>query len=113
MIDYGALLYGPVFDVLGVEATLTLDVTDAEPVTLTVLDKTAGVEVGDKFTVSTILPAAMVRVSELTTNGLAIASLRGVTITFNGKSWTIMRHEYRPSPKGEGDGELLLILEAA
>ena len=113
MIDYASLLYGPAFDVLGVPATLTLDVSDAEPVTLTVLDKTAGVEVGDKITVSTILPAAMVRVSELTAAGVSASDLRGATITFNGKSWSIMRHEYRPSPNGEADGELLLILEAA
>ena len=111
-MDYQSLLYGPVYATLGVEATLTLDATDAEPVTLTVLDKTAGVELGDKITISTILPAATVRVSELASNGVSIASLRLAMITFGGKDWAVMRHEYRPSPNGEVDGEILLVLEA-
>jgi len=113
MIDYASLLYGPVFDVLGVEAVLTLDLTDAEPVALTVYDGTSGVEIGDPALVSTIRPVADVRATELAENSLSVAQLRHATLAFNGKSWTVMNHQYTAAPTGEGQGLVRLILEAA
>lgn len=117
-MDYASLLYGPVYDTLGVPAMLTLDGTDAEPFALTVLDKTAG-EMTDgteggrrRFhaEIETVVPAARVRATELAEKGVALDDLGGSTLAFNGKSWLVETHGFRPSPNGEGDGEIILFL---
>lgn len=117
MIDYGALLYGPNYLILGVEAVLTLPATDGAEITLTALDKTAGVEIGGSSvdgrdnsftTVQTILPAAVVRASELL--GVDLTDLEDSRLAMNGKTWRVKSYMLKPSPKGEGDGEIYLIL---
>lgn len=112
MIDFGALLYGPIYGVLSVAATLTLNGTDGAVLELTVVDKTAGAAVDFKGAdVMTIKPAAMVRATDLA--DVDLADLRDAAITFNGKTWTVMDHEMVPAPTGEGEGEIRLILEKA
>ncbi|TIN76776.1 hypothetical protein [Mesorhizobium sp.] len=111
-MDYASLLYGPIYATLSVAATLTLDDTDGTTLELTVLDKTAGAAVPFKGAdVLTIKPAVMVRATELAE--VDLADLRDATITFNGKTWTVMDHEMAPAPTGEGEGEIRLILEKA
>lgn len=106
-MDWTSLLYGPVYSVLGVDATLTLNDTAATEISLTAIDKTAGVEVGS-VDVQTIVPAAIVRASELAS--ISLATLEDGTLLMNGRTWTIKSHMPKPSPGGEDDGEIYLIL---
>lgn len=117
-----SLMYGPIYATLGVEAVLTVACGDP-PMALTVIDKTSGSSSsfgnganrnGLNFSdvnVLTILPAAVVRATDLADTDLA--KLRDAQITFNGKTWRVMDHEPVPAPTGEGQGEIRLILEAA
>lgn len=110
-IDYQALLYNPIYSRIGVAATVT-PVTGLD-VQVTVLDKTAGVEVAlsDNVQISSIKPAAAVRMAELDDNDLEPADIDGGTITFNGKTWDIRGFLLKPSPNGESDGEAWLFLQ--
>lgn len=110
-MDYAALLYGPIYDALGVPATLTLPGDDGEVIELTALDKTAGVEVGSNVEVKTVEPGAVVRRSDLA--DVTLADLRGAELELNGVTWTVRNHMLKPSPKGEADGEVVLLLEEA
>jgi hypothetical protein len=110
-MDYGALLYGPVYAALGAPAQLTL-VEGEPPLLVTAIDKTAGVEVATSgsFDVLTIKPAAAVRVRELAALGVALADLDESTLSLNGRLWRVRSHMLKPSPKGELEGEVFLIL---
>ncbi|RWN11760.1 hypothetical protein [Mesorhizobium sp.] len=112
LIDFDALLYGPVHAILGdAEAELTLACGDP-PVTLTVIDKTEGIEVLDGPSVATIWPAAVVRAALLAEKGIAVESLPKASLRLNGKDWTVVQHSYAPSPQGEDKGEVRLLLES-
>lgn len=108
---YTETLHNPVYLALGVPA-------DLEPyggsslVSVTVIDKTAGVEIADSSSidVGTIRPVAAVRAAELVEKGVALDSLDDGFIAFNGKVWRIKSHIPRPSPHGEADGQVYLIL---
>jgi hypothetical protein len=52
----------------------------------------------------------MVRARELAAAGILVSDLPDGAITFNGATWRIKTYEPRPSPLGEGDGEIMLIL---
>jgi len=113
MIDYQATLYGPIYATLGVPATITPGST-ASPATVVALDKTAGMTVfGGGVDVESIKPAAVVRVAELAAAGLTRADLVDASILINGSIWEIRSTQPRPSPNGERDGELLLILDGS
>ena len=60
--------------------------------------------------VQTIQPAAAIRVSELTAAGITVAEIASGTIEMSGAVWRILSPLPRPSPAGESDGELWLIL---
>jgi hypothetical protein len=123
-MDYQAILFDPIYMIQGVPARITLDSdyvsefpseSESEDgvFDLTVIDKTAGVDLsfgGDAGNVATLVPAASVRVKELTAHGLTAEMLVQGAIEFNGATWTIKSTKPRPSLKGEGDGELYLIL---
>jgi hypothetical protein len=110
-MDYASLLYGPIYSVIGVPAVLTL-CGGEPPLTLTAIDKTAGVEVSfNGADVVTIRPAAIVRATELA--NVPLASLRNASLEMNGKTWTVVEHGYVPAPTGEGNGEIRLFLEEA
>lgn len=112
-MDYQAQLYDPIYDVLGVPAMLEPKSGFTSVVDLTVIDKTAGVEVTEgKIGIQSIYPAAVVRMAELAANGVALGDLDQTPIAFNGRAWRIRSHRAVPSPHGEGDGERLLILTA-
>ena len=111
MIDYEALLLDPIYLTLGVPATIEL----ADGVTvfegLTVIDKTAGIELGDKESkVDSIEPACCIRHAELTAKGLVPSALEDGKISFNGSQWSIVAYPKRPVPSGSRKGEVLLIL---
>lgn len=88
----------------------TFVTADSSSYSVTVLDKTIGIPVGDGVQVSTITPACDMRASEFFGHGLERNDLKSATITFNGKTWGVEYHEMRPSPEGERSGELRLFL---
>ncbi|MES0176870.1 hypothetical protein [Mesorhizobium sp. M0006] len=110
-MDYTSLLYAPVYAVLGVPAVLTL-CGGQPPMTLMAMDKTAGVVVGGggRFgsEVETIAPAAAVQATDLA--DIDLADLRNASLEMNGKTWTVRNHQMKPSPNGEGKGEIWLLL---
>lgn len=110
-MDYQALLLDPIYAALGVPAKLGLSdgVTFYEG--LTVIDKTSGVQLGDKDSkIDSIEPACCIRHKELTDAGLAPSDLDAGTVEFNGSRWTIVGYPKRPVPTGARQGEVLLIL---
>lgn len=110
LIDYQKLLLDPIYNTLGVTAALTL--ADSTVIMgLTVIDKTAGVQLGDHDAqLDTLEPACCVRHATLTTLGLVPVDLEGGSIEFNGSRWKIKAYPKRPVPSGARKGELLLIL---
>ena len=108
-MDYQATLYDPVYTVLGVPCVLTLADTRSFD-TLTALDKTEGVDVGDNVQVPTIKPVAAFRMVELRAAGIEAEDVQDATLTMNGFTWTVDNYKFAPSPGGENDGELYLIL---
>jgi len=102
--------YNTIYAVHGVAAVLTPNSSLGET-DVTAIDKTAGVVVGESVDVQTIRPGAMLRMSELASNGIAADELDDGTIELNDKTWLIKAHLLRPSPTGEATGEVLLILQ--
>lgn len=109
MVDW-ASHYDAIYESLGVAAVITLTNTAADDFDVTVIDKTKGVDVGDGVTVSTIEPAAAIRVAELTGHGLTRQDMDGAAIEFNDVIWSVKYTKPMPSPAGEAQGELYLIL---
>ena len=107
--------YAAIYDALGVDATITLAETD-EIKSVRVIDKTAGMEIADNqqrrddVLMSTIHPVCAVRATELVAQGIALSGLKGSTIVFNGTTWRVENRRAKPSPNGELDGEIYLIL---
>lgn len=110
MVDYQTLLYDPNYLIIGEEATINLPT--GEVFTVTAVDKTSGIDVGNDVTGQTILPAAAVRMAELRDLGLSVERLTDANakITINGFVWTVESYRMKPSPKGESDGEVYLLL---
>lgn len=109
MENFGAAVFGAAYELFGVDATL---VTPAGAFVLRVQDKSYGVAVTDSSNVEvkTIRPAACVRVSDLNALGLTRDSIRKGALTMNARNWRIENALPRPTPNGEDDGELMLIL---
>lgn len=109
-MDYTAVLLDPIYDGLGVAASLTPNRAGAAPAPVTVLDKTATIEVSEQFDIHTVRPAATVRVRDLTDAGVAVGEVDGGTLEFNGRVWRIDSHRMKPTPDGEASGEMLMWL---
>lgn len=115
--NFDEILYGPVFDMWAVDASLK-SARGGAAVAIRAIDMTQGLNLTDtsgsnsmsSLIEQTVRPAASVRASELAERAIAIADLDGGEITFNGKKWTIDTHIMNPSPTGENTGEVLLIL---
>jgi hypothetical protein len=88
MIDFDALVFGPVYGTFAQPAVLTLGSTNYD---LEVIDNTKGVTVdeGGVIGVQTIRPAADVRRSALVALGIAFADLIDGELTLNGATWRI------------------------
>ena len=109
-VDYQTLLYGPIFELTGVEALLHRPAGD--PVPLLMLDKTTGVPMseGDRG-IQTVRPVAVVRANDLVEREIEYGSLRRSRLDLNDVTWRIATYYPKPSPRGERDGEIWLILE--
>lgn len=112
MIDFSEMLYDPIYDRLGVPATLTVAAVGA--VALTVIDETRPKTItSGSGEVISIGPGAFVRMPELTENGIARDDLIDSVLTFNGRNWKVLASELRGNPNGEDAGELRLLLKEA
>jgi hypothetical protein len=87
VIDFDALVLGPVYDAFGEPAVLTLSSARYD---LTVIDHTQGVEVEDGGVgLQTIRPVVDLRRSAFTAPGVAIADLIGGELELGGATWRI------------------------
>ncbi len=112
MLDYGSLLYNPVYAEIGVIATFTV-VGMTEGATLTVIDDTRPKSLPAGSTeVRGVGPGAYARIPELTENGITRDLWIDATLTFNGRSWIVRSYELRGSPNGEDLGEVRFFLKA-
>lgn len=110
-IDWQGMLYDRNYEILGTSAALTPGSGGAAK-TVTAIDKTSGLEVNDASQpgLLTVKPAAMIRMSDLTANGLTRDDLDDGTIVLDGKTWRIKSHLLKPGPEGELRGEVVLFL---
>jgi hypothetical protein len=108
MIDWQTH-YDPIYNTLGVPATLAS--AGGQSATVTAVDRTSGVSIPDPRTqIETVRPVARVRARELEQAGILVSDLPEGNITFNGQAWRIKTYQPMPSPAGEADGEIMLIL---
>jgi hypothetical protein len=108
MIDWQTH-YDPIYNTLGVPATLAS--AGGQSATVTAVDRTSGVSIPDPRTqIETVRPVARVRARELEQVGILVSDLPEGNITFNGQAWRIKTYQPMPSPAGEADGEIMLIL---
>jgi hypothetical protein len=108
MIDWQTH-YDPIYNTLGVPAELAS--AGGQSATITAVDRTSGVSIPDPRTqIETVRPVARVRARELEQSGIPVADLPEGQITFNGQTWRIKTYQPMPSPAGEADGEIMLIL---
>ena len=108
-MEWASVLYAPIYAALAVPAEL-LPAGAADPITVRVIDKTAGTDVGDSIDIQTIRPAADIRASEVLAAGFTPGDLDGGTLTIDGRAWRIDSHFPRPGPAGETGGEIRMIL---
>lgn len=103
--------YDAIYKTHSVSATLTLGESNEVHTGLRVIDKTKGVEFTEgESTINSISPACAVRVSDLASRSIDLTKLRSSKIAFNGGTWRIENRLMRPSPDGEANGEVYLIL---
>ncbi|WP_027521758.1 hypothetical protein [Bradyrhizobium sp. Ec3.3] len=108
-MDYQAALLDPIYITVGVPSTLTIGSVDHG---VTALDKTAGVALSvNGGEVDTVVPAAFVRMRELAALGIAADDVDDAILSINGGTWVVESHRMKPSPKGEADGEVYLLLK--
>jgi len=111
MIDYGGMLYDPIYAVLGVPATLTTATAEA---VLTVIDDTRPkTNTSGTVEVRSVGPGAYARIPELADNGIARDDYMDAILAFNGRTWTVRSYELRGSPNGEDLGEVRFLLKEA
>jgi hypothetical protein len=112
-LDYAALMYDPIYQTLGVPATLTQGVTE---ISLTVVDNTKPVTiavVGAPGEVRSVGPGAYARVQELAAQGFTRAQYIDATLAFNGRTWVVRSYEFTGNPNGEDMGEVRFLLKEA
>ena len=118
-IDYGAVLYDPVYAEIGVPAVLT--VAGGSDATITVIDDTRPQTVpispalvhSTPAAVRSVGPGAFARIPELASNGIARDDYLDAVLAFNGRSWVVRSYELRGSPMGEDLGEVRFLLKEA
>jgi hypothetical protein len=87
VIDFDALVLGPVYDTFGKPAVLTIGPSTYE---LVAVDFTKGVTVDDSGVgIQTIRPAVDVRRSALVALGISLDDLPSATLALNGTDWTV------------------------
>jgi hypothetical protein len=116
-IDYSALMYDPVYAVLGVPAVLTVTGADTGA-EITVIDDTRPNVLpispggGTPADVRNVGPGAFARIPELAGKGIARADYADAVLAFNGRTWVVRSWELRGSPNGEDLGEVRFALKA-
>jgi hypothetical protein len=105
MIDFDALVFGPVYDTFGQPAVLTIGSSSYD---IVVIDQTKGVTVDEAGTigVQTIRPAADVRRSALVGLGIAFGDLVDGEVVFSSATWRIK------SVLENGDELRLILMQA-
>ena len=87
MIDFDALVLGPVYDAFGEPAVLSLGPARYD---VTVIDHTQGIEVEDGgIGLQTVRPSVDLRRSAFTALGIAMANLIGGELGLGGATWRI------------------------
>jgi hypothetical protein len=87
VIDFDALVLGPIYEAFGEAAVLTLSSASYD---LTVIDHTKGVEVEDSGVgLQTIRPAVDLRRSALEPLGIIVADLIGGELVLGGTTWRV------------------------
>lgn len=111
-IDWAKMHLDPIYATLGVPAVVLLADSGGTVTGLTVIDKTAGVQLGEHDTqVDTLTPACCIRASEWDALGFHALDFEEASIEFNGSRWAIKGFPKRPVPAGGASrGEILLIL---
>jgi hypothetical protein len=110
-IDYGALLYDPVYAEIGVPAVIgsseitVIDDTRSKALPVSVTSAAGPAEV------RSVGPGAFARIPELTANGITRDVWVGAMIVFNGRTWAVRSYELRGSPNGEDAGEVRFLLK--
>lgn len=110
MLDFKALLYDPVYTVLGVPAVLRIW-SSGPDLELIAIDKTSGVTIKQAVDVQSVLPGATIRAADLAAAGIELRDVDNATLSLNGRDWRVASLHLSPSPSGELDGEVVLILE--
>lgn len=109
MLDYRSLLYGPIYDRLGVPATIVTQ--GGATIELTVRNLTAPSTIsGIGVDFQAFKPSAIARLYELEGADLA-EDVVGGELTMDAHTWSIKSFEYVASPNGNSDGEVRLILK--
>jgi hypothetical protein len=84
---------------------------DGSPLSLQVIDRTAGIEVAEqKNFVPTVNPVAAVRASDLAAVAIPANDMEGVAVSINGVNWRVKTTMPKPGPAGAIEGEIYLIL---
>jgi hypothetical protein len=105
-------LLAPIYSTLGV--TISFALSDNTLFDIVGIDKSGGVEVaGSSVDVPTVRPACVVRMADLIELGKAPEDLIEAILSLNGVAWRVVTYFPKPSPLGEADGELYIILEEA
>ena len=111
MIDYGVLLYDPVYAEIGVPAEF---ISGAIEVEITVIDDTRPkILPAGSAEVRSVGPGAFVRIPELEEKGVTKDDWLNAGLNFYGRSWTVRSFELRGSPNGEDVGEVRFLLRDA
>lgn len=110
--NWTELLLDPIYTALGVTVTFVL--ADDTIIELVGIDKSGGVEVASSSVdIPTVKPACVVRMADLIELSRAPEDLIDAILTLNGVAWRVVTYFPKPSPRGEADGELYIILEEA
>jgi hypothetical protein len=114
-IDYGTMLFDPVYAEIGVPAVLT--VPGGADLAITVIDDTRPKDLSVPGTsgavVHSVGPGAYARIPELAGNGIVRDDYLDAVLAFNGRSWIVRSYELRGSPSGEDLGEVRFLLKEA
>ncbi|MEE9589901.1 MAG: hypothetical protein V3V97_17985 [Hyphomicrobiaceae bacterium] len=111
-INFSEVMLSPIYAALGTTTSFVL--ADTSTIELTVIDKTSGIEIAEgSIDIQTVKPAAVIRMVDLAALSKQPKDLMDAVLDLNGVSWAVKSYFPKPSPNGEADGELYLLLEAS
>jgi len=111
-INYGALLFDPVYAEIGVPAIMgTADITVIDDTRPKALPISSAVTQASAAEVRSVGPGAFARIYELAAKGITRDVYSDAVLAFNGRTWTVRSWEVRGSPNGEDFGEVRFLLK--